>query len=29
MIVGECGVVSEWTGAYTLTARVGANLMRR
>ena len=29
MIVGECGVVSEWTGAYTLTARVCVNLMRR
>lgn len=29
MIAGEWGVVSEWTGAYTLTARVGVNLMRR
>jgi len=29
MIAGECGVVSEWTGAYTLTARVGVNLTRR
>lgn len=29
MIAGECGVVSEWTGAYTLTARVGVNLMGR
>ena len=29
MIAGECGVVSEWTVACTLTARVGVDLMRR